>query len=84
MVLPYLNDGSLPLMRVLVQVPEFDDAEGYEVKKLSGSPRYCRMCRGYKPPRAHHCKTCKKYVSAQSVPPLFEHFCLSQMRAPHG
>ncbi|KAH9958987.1 zf-DHHC-domain-containing protein [Russula dissimulans] len=42
--------------------PEFDDTEGYEVKKLTGGPRYCRMCKRYKPPRAHHCKTCKRCV----------------------
>jgi ribosomal protein L40E len=56
------DDDLFHLYRVLIQMPEFDDAEGYEVKKLSGSPRYCRMCRAYKPPRAHHCKTCRKYV----------------------
>ncbi|KAI0297589.1 DHHC palmitoyltransferase-domain-containing protein [Multifurca ochricompacta] len=44
--------------------PEFDDAEGYEVKKMTGNPRYCRMCRRYKPPRAHHCKTCRRCAIA--------------------
>lgn len=36
--------------------------EGYEVKKLTRGPRYCRTCENYKPPRAHHCRQCKKYV----------------------
>ncbi|KAF9454208.1 palmitoyltransferase PFA4 [Macrolepiota fuliginosa MF-IS2] len=36
--------------------------EGYEVKKLTGSPRYCRMCQKYKPPRSHHCKQCNRCV----------------------
>ena len=52
------------------QEPELDDTNGYEVKKLSGAPRFCRMCDTYKPPRAHHCKSCKKYVSANYNPPL--------------
>ncbi|KAI0275196.1 DHHC palmitoyltransferase-domain-containing protein [Gloeopeniophorella convolvens] len=42
--------------------PDLDDAEGYEVKKLTGGPRYCRMCKRYKPPRTHHCKTCRQCV----------------------
>ncbi len=54
-----------------IQEPEFDDTDGYEVKKMSGTPRYCRMCRRYKPPRAHHCKTCNRYASANcNHPPI--------------
>lgn len=41
-------------------------SDGYEVKKLTGAPRYCRNCESYKPPRAHHCRQCDR-----SVPPLF-------------
>lgn len=26
--------------------------------------RWCRKCEMYKPPRAHHCKTCKRYGSS--------------------
>ncbi|CAK5264447.1 unnamed protein product [Mycena citricolor] len=37
-------------------------ADGYEVKKLTGKPRYCRMCEKHKPPRAHHCRQCNKCV----------------------
>ncbi|KAF8808081.1 zf-DHHC-domain-containing protein [Phlegmacium glaucopus] len=37
-------------------------ADGYEVKKLTGAPRYCRMCKNYKPPRAHHCRQCNRCV----------------------
>ncbi|GLB35853.1 putative mediates the reversible addition of palmitate to target proteins, thereby regulating their membrane association and biological function [Lyophyllum shimeji] len=37
-------------------------SDGYEVKKLTGSPRYCRMCDKYKPPRTHHCRTCNRCV----------------------
>ncbi|KAJ7654834.1 DHHC palmitoyltransferase-domain-containing protein [Mycena rosella] len=36
--------------------------DGYEVKKLTGSPRYCRMCERPKPPRTHHCRSCGRCV----------------------
>ncbi|EDR15221.1 uncharacterized protein LACBIDRAFT_145895, partial [Laccaria bicolor S238N-H82] len=36
--------------------------DGYEVKKLTGGPRYCRMCQNYKPPRTHHCRDCNRCV----------------------
>ncbi|KAI0094442.1 zf-DHHC-domain-containing protein [Irpex rosettiformis] len=38
--------------------PDFEDDSGYEVKKLTRRPRFCRTCENYKPPRAHHCKQC--------------------------
>ncbi|ORY79295.1 DHHC palmitoyltransferase-domain-containing protein [Leucosporidium creatinivorum] len=41
---------------------ERDEDRGVEVKKLTGGPRYCRTCRAYKPPRAHHCRKCKTCV----------------------
>ncbi|KAF9015709.1 palmitoyltransferase PFA4 [Cyathus striatus] len=37
-------------------------ADGYEVKKLTGAPRFCRMCQKYKPPRAHHCRQCNRCI----------------------
>ncbi|TFK26647.1 palmitoyltransferase PFA4 [Coprinopsis marcescibilis] len=36
--------------------------DGYEVKKLTGTPRYCRVCQCYKPPRTHHCRDCDRCV----------------------
>ncbi|KAG7452276.1 zf-DHHC-domain-containing protein [Guyanagaster necrorhizus] len=36
--------------------------DGYEVKKLTGGPRYCRMCEKYKPPRTHHCRQCNRCI----------------------
>ncbi|KAK0456084.1 palmitoyltransferase PFA4 [Armillaria borealis] len=36
--------------------------DGYEVKKLTGGPRYCRVCEKYKPPRTHHCRQCKRCI----------------------
>ncbi|KAH7880993.1 DHHC palmitoyltransferase-domain-containing protein [Lentinula edodes] len=37
-------------------------SDGFEVKKLTGKPRYCRMCKSYKPPRTHHCRQCNHCV----------------------
>ncbi|KAL5519461.1 PFA4 [Sanghuangporus vaninii] len=42
--------------------PDTHSEEGYEVKPLTGNPRYCRMCDGYKPPRTHHCRQCRRCV----------------------
>ncbi|KAG1754926.1 DHHC palmitoyltransferase-domain-containing protein [Suillus paluster] len=36
--------------------PDTQSGEGYEVKRLTGRPRYCRTCEKYKPPRSHHCR----------------------------
>ncbi|KAL1697429.1 DHHC palmitoyltransferase-domain-containing protein [Schizophyllum commune] len=38
------------------------NTDGFEVKKLSGRPRYCRACDAYKPPRSHHCRHCDRCV----------------------
>lgn len=32
-------------------------------RQYSQRQRWCRKCNSFKPPRAHHCKTCKRYVS---------------------
>ena len=29
---------------------------------ISGRQRWCRKCEAFKPPRAHHCRTCGRYV----------------------
>ncbi|KAI6153872.1 DHHC palmitoyltransferase-domain-containing protein [Pisolithus tinctorius] len=42
--------------------PDIGSGEGYEVKKHTGGPRYCRTCKRYKPPRAHHCKQCNRCI----------------------
>ncbi|ODN83420.1 hypothetical protein L202_01562 [Cryptococcus amylolentus CBS 6039] len=33
--------------------------DGLEVKRGTHTPRYCKTCEHYKPPRAHHCRSCK-------------------------
>lgn len=49
-------------LTTLLQKPDTTSGEGHEVKKQTGAPRYCRICEGYKPPRAHHCRQCGRYV----------------------
>ena len=34
--------------------------DGERSQRLANS-RWCRRCEAYKPPRAHHCKVCKRY-----------------------
>lgn len=29
---------------------------------VNGRQRWCRKCEAFKPPRAHHCRTCGRYV----------------------
>ncbi|KIY73495.1 zf-DHHC-domain-containing protein [Cylindrobasidium torrendii FP15055 ss-10] len=36
--------------------------DGFEVKRYSGTPRYCRSCEKFKPARAHHCRQCDRCV----------------------
>ncbi|KAI9366427.1 DHHC palmitoyltransferase-domain-containing protein [Pilaira anomala] len=33
-----------------------------EVKKSTHTPRFCKTCSNYKPPRTHHCSTCNTCV----------------------
>ncbi|AAW41653.2 hypothetical protein CNBB1070 [Cryptococcus deneoformans B-3501A] len=39
--------------------PNIGAMDGMEVKKGTHTPRYCKNCEHYKPPRAHHCRQCK-------------------------
>ncbi|KAJ4795859.1 S-acyltransferase [Rhynchospora pubera] len=34
----------------------------HEIKRKGGDLRYCQKCCHYKPPRAHHCRVCKRCV----------------------
>ncbi|TYJ58113.1 palmitoyltransferase PFA4 [Cryptococcus floricola] len=55
-------DGWRPTMGAL---------DGLEVKRGTHTPRYCKTCEHYKPPRAHHCRSCKTCWLKSSSPELF-------------
>ncbi|KAJ1935140.1 Palmitoyltransferase, partial [Kickxella alabastrina] len=42
--------------------PPRTGANVYELKRDTHKPRYCRQCRAFKPPRAHHCTDCERCV----------------------
>lgn len=44
--------------------PDIEDSQTplHEVKRKGGDLRYCQKCGHYKPPRAHHCRVCKRCV----------------------
>ncbi|KAJ2078181.1 Palmitoyltransferase [Coemansia sp. RSA 988] len=42
--------------------PPRDGANVYELKRDTLKPRYCRICKGFKPPRTHHCADCDRCV----------------------
>ncbi|OAY68117.1 probable protein S-acyltransferase 16 [Ananas comosus] len=45
-------------------VPDVEDPDSpiHEIKRKGGDLRYCQKCSHYKPPRAHHCRVCKRCV----------------------
>lgn len=53
----YIDPGRLPPGRKAVS------ANPQEKVQPGGRQRWCRRCEAYKPPRAHHCKTCKRLIS---------------------
>ncbi|XP_021691169.2 probable protein S-acyltransferase 16 isoform X3 [Hevea brasiliensis] len=54
------DPGSVPS----TYMPNIEDADStiHEIKRKGGDLRYCRKCSHYKPPRAHHCRICKRCV----------------------
>ncbi|GAU28040.1 hypothetical protein TSUD_264980 [Trifolium subterraneum] len=44
--------------------PDIEDNQTpiHEIKRKGGDLRYCQKCSHYKPPRAHHCRVCKRCV----------------------
>ncbi|KAH9552161.1 hypothetical protein CY35_09G049700 [Sphagnum magellanicum] len=45
-------------------LPDLEDSAIilHEVKRKGGDLRYCQKCGHYKPPRAHHCRVCRRCV----------------------
>lgn len=51
----FVDPGRLPKSQ---ERPKPKEQEG---DALASRQRWCRRCEAYKPPRAHHCKTCKRF-----------------------
>ncbi|XVE76388.1 hypothetical protein DITRI_Ditri12bG0168600 [Diplodiscus trichospermus] len=45
-------------------MPDIEDSGVpiHEIKRKGGDLRYCQKCSHFKPPRAHHCRVCKRCV----------------------
>ncbi|KAF7142194.1 hypothetical protein RHSIM_Rhsim05G0194400 [Rhododendron simsii] len=56
----YTDPGRVPA----TFMPDVEDADNpvHEIKRKGGDLRYCQKCSHYKPPRAHHCRVCKRCV----------------------
>lgn len=56
----YTDPGRVPA----TFMPDIEDSENplHEIKRKGGDLRYCQKCAHYKPPRAHHCRVCKRCV----------------------
>ncbi|MCL7043038.1 hypothetical protein MKW94_014601 [Papaver nudicaule] len=54
------DPGGVPLDFL----PDVEDSQNpiQEIKRKGGDLRYCQKCSCYKPPRAHHCRVCKRCV----------------------
>lgn len=50
----FVDPGRLP------KTEERPKLKGQESDEVTGRQRWCRKCDAYKPPRAHHCRTCKR------------------------
>lgn len=56
----FRDPGRVPLN----YMPDVEDPESpvHEIKRKGGDLRYCQKCSHFKPPRAHHCRVCKRCV----------------------
>ncbi|XAR68933.1 Protein S-acyltransferase [Bertholletia excelsa] len=56
----FTDPGRVPA----TYMPDIEDCDNpvHEIKRKGGDLRYCQKCSHYKPPRAHHCRVCKRCV----------------------
>ncbi|CAN8269525.1 unnamed protein product [Cochlearia groenlandica] len=56
----FRDPGRVPLD----YMPDVEDPKSpvHEIKRKGGDLRYCQKCSHFKPPRAHHCRVCKRCV----------------------
>ncbi|SCV67858.1 BQ2448_5469 [Microbotryum intermedium] len=57
--------------------------EPMEVKSLTRTPRYCRTCKAFKPPRAHHCEKCKRCILKMDHHCPWVNNCVGHHNYPH-
>lgn len=45
-------------------MPDIEDSDNpvHEIKRKGGDLRFCQKCSHFKPPRAHHCRVCRRCV----------------------
>ena len=58
----YTNPGEVPAS----WTPDAVVGGNGEPQTIRQRQRWCRKCKHFKPPRAHHCKTCKRYLACAS------------------
>jgi ribosomal protein L40E len=51
----YVDPGRLPASQQTTERGQEEEA------RAARRQRWCRRCEAYKPPRAHHCKTCQRF-----------------------
>ncbi|KAM3419689.1 Palmitoyltransferase [Cercospora zeina] len=59
------------------------DAQQTASKAAAQSNRWCRRCEAFKPPRAHHCKTCKRCIMKMDHHCVWTANCISHITIPH-
>ncbi|KAI5366005.1 putative palmitoyltransferase, DHHC domain, palmitoyltransferase PFA4 [Septoria linicola] len=59
------------------------EAQQTASKAAAQSNRWCRRCEAFKPPRAHHCKTCKRCIMKMDHHCVWTANCVSHKTIPH-
>ncbi|KXL46040.1 hypothetical protein M433DRAFT_108421 [Acidomyces richmondensis BFW] len=76
----YTNPGKIPAhWQELVKANGNAQKVGQPIQKQ----RWCRKCEAYKPPRAHHCKTCKRCIMKMDHHCVWTANCISHLTLPH-
>ncbi|KAF7845471.1 putative protein S-acyltransferase 16 [Senna tora] len=60
--IPDVEDVENPIHEIKRKHKSYNSCDVSLTCKQSGDLRYCQKCSHYKPPRAHHCRVCKRCV----------------------